>query len=325
MRRVLRIAIPAAFYLALVIFLAYYLTTIDWDTIANIRFDWWFMIVASVLGLTSRYWGAWIWIVILRSLGAKRARFSTVLVAVYAKSWLGRYIPGTAPWILGKIYFASREGISRNKLAVSSLLEAALQIVVQVAIALALLLFDPRVGEVITSELRVLMLLALVGCVIAVFPPVFNRLMAMAYRLLKKGTLDREHYAGWGTIGSGAGLYVVGTLLNGLSLFFIAKSTFPALEYDLVWFVMGAATLAGVAGMLAIFIPSGLGVREGIQTVLLALVMPVEIALVIAVVSRLWSVAIDLVFFGAAWVLNRIRGGNTDAIAAPDAGGVPSP
>ena len=48
--------------------------------------------------------------------------------------------------------------------------------------------------------------------------------------------------------------------------------------------------------MLAVFAPGGLGVREGVQALLLALVMPVPIALVVVVVTRVWSLAVDGLF-----------------------------
>jgi uncharacterized membrane protein YbhN (UPF0104 family) len=62
-------------------------------------------------------------------------------------------------------------------------------------------------------------------------------------------------------------------------------------------FVMGADTLAGAIGMIVIFAPSGIGVREGIQLTLLSLIMPKELALIITVVTRLWNVLVDLLFF----------------------------
>lgn len=47
--------------------------------------------------------------------------------------------------------------------------------------------------------------------------------------------------------------------------------------------------------------------REAIQVALLALIMPTEIALVIAIVTRLWGVAVDLLFFAANYVALRLQ------------------
>ena len=93
-------------------------------------------------------------------------------------------------------------------------------------------------------------------------------------------------------------MYLIDAMINGLSLFFIAKGVDPGLSYSNIVFAMGTASLAGAASMLAIFAPSGLGVREGIQLVLFSLIMPKELALAVTVITRLWSVGIDVAFFG---------------------------
>lgn len=297
-RSLLGIAVPVLFYILLVLFLIFYLKSIDFSKFEEAQFVWGWIVLASAIGLIARYWQIYIWFVLLKNLGAKDlAKSKGQLIYVYAKSWMGRYIPGTAPWILGKIYFASKHGISKNKLAVSSMLEGALQVTVVMAVAFVMLIFDSRLN-VISVQMKLAMVGVLAACIIAILPPVFNRLMAIAYRLIRKKTFEREHYASGGTITKGASLYVIGALLSGLSLFMIAKAVYPSLSYHNLFFVMGAGNLAAAASMLAIFAPSGLGVREGIQLVLLSLIMPKELALLVTVLTRLWSVILDFVFFG---------------------------
>jgi hypothetical protein len=46
-------------------------------------------------------------------------------------------------------------------------------------------------------------------------------------------------------------------------------------------------------------------VREGMQMLLLPLVMPKELAFVVTVGARIWSTLIDLIFFGVAWSKKR--------------------
>lgn len=300
------IIFPVVFYLFLGLFLLFYLRSIDLDKIWGVNFIWFYVFVASIFGLASRYWAIFIWFVLLKGLGAKGlAKSKGQLIYVYAKSWLGRYIPGTAPWILGKIYFASKHGVSKNKLAVSSLLEGALQVSVVMAVAMVMLVFDHRL-DVIDVWLKVAMVGVLVVCIICILPSIFNRIIAMAYRLLKKKEIDKEHLADGKTIAKGVLMFVVTAVTSGLSLFFIAKAVDPNLSYHNIWFVMGAGNLAAAASMLAIFAPSGLGVREGIQLVLFSLIMPKELALVVVVVTRLWSVAIDFIFFGLSAIISKL-------------------
>lgn len=303
-KQLLRRALPLTFYLLLVVFLVVYLRSIDYSRLSEAEFHWGYFAIASLLALGFRYWGAYIWTVLLRSLGASQVRMNRTLIYVYAKSWLGRYIPGTAPWILGKIYFAAKQGISKNKLAVSSLLEGALQIIVQMMFALALLAFDPRL-DIITGQMKLLIVAAVIGLGLFMVPTVFNWSIARVYKIIKKKAFDRDHYATSKTIGKGFGLYIIGAVISSLSLFFIAKTVYPELGYEQIFFIMGVGTLAGAASMLAVFAPSGIGVREGIQLVLLSLIMPTEIALVITIVTRLWSVVIDLMFFVLAKIFNK--------------------
>ena len=304
MRSIITKVFPLIFYGLLFVFLFIYLQSIDYSVFKDITLNWWFLAIALVFGMFFRYWTAYIWVVLLRSLGASEVRLNRDLLYVYAKSWLGRYIPGTAPWILGKIYFASKHGISKNKLAVSSLLEGALQIAVLLAISLLLLIGDARLN-IISSEYKFLMIIGLIACAVSLLPPVFNFFVATAYRIFKRKTLSCEHYADTRTISIGAGMYALGALINGLSLFFIAKAMYPDLGYEQLSFVIGVGTLAGAVSMLAVFAPSGLGVREGIQLALLSIIMPTEIALIVTVSTRLLSIVCDGVFYGVNYTLKR--------------------
>lgn len=298
MKDALKKYLPVLFYILIIVFLVIYLNSIDFSKFKDIHFAWIYLLAASVIGLGARYWAVLTWLVILKSLGAQHfMRHLRSLTYVFAKSWMGRYIPGTAPWILGKIYFASKLGISKNKLAISSLLEGGLQITVTLATSFVILLFDSRFGK-INTELKVVFLIILAACIVAVLPPVFNRLISIAYRLVRKKTLNREHLASGGTIVRGSIVYVIAALLSGLSIFLVAKGVYPSLGYNDLLFVMGVANLSGAAGMLAIFVPSGIGVRDGIFLALMSAIMPTELALLVTVVSRLWNVVLDIVFFG---------------------------
>lgn len=298
--------VPAGFYVLLILFVVLYLRGIDFSKLQGAHFVWGYVGIAVFLELVFRYWGAFIWFQILHGLGARNLTDKARLIYVYAKAWLGRYIPGTAPWILGKIYFASRHGVSKHKLAVSSLLEGGLQIVAVMVVAFFLLMFDPRL-DVLSTGYKLLMLGVIVAGVVAMIPAVFNRIVSIAYKLLRHQTLASEHLADSKTIIRGGLLYAVGALINGVSLFFIAKAVYPDLSYHNMFFVMGVGNLSGAVSMLVIFAPSGLGVREGIQLALLSLIMPKEFALLITVVTRLWSIATDFMFLGLSRLTIRPR------------------
>jgi glycosyltransferase 2 family protein len=65
---------------------------------------------------------------------------------------------------------------------------------------------------------------------------------------------------------------------------------------DITWPVAASAYLfAGLSGIIAVFAPSGIGIREGILVAILGHIIPVEQALALALLSRVNSLLGDLV------------------------------
>ena len=313
----LKRAIPITFYALLVGFLVIYITTIDWTVLSGIDINWLLVAAATAVSLSFRYWGVMIWFFLLKRLGATGLSGKYVsLTFIYAKSWLGRYIPGAATWILGKVYFASQHGVSRGRLAVSGILEGALQIVATLGLAITVLLIDPRT-QTFGPWFTVALVGALAACVIAIVPRVFEFLLNIALRIFRRPKVDRELMPSGMTIVWSALLYLGGAIIAGVSYYLISAALYPSIEPKDVIFIVGATSLASAASMLAVFAPGGLGVREGVLGLLLALVVPGEIALVIVVVTRVWSVAVDGIFFLVTGGTNLVfRGRDTDEVAS---------
>lgn len=299
--------ISGLFYLALVVFLFNYIRSIDFASLSSATFDWRLIFLASLFGLGMRAWQVGSWFIILQGLGAQElGKHRVQLAYVYAKSWLARYIPGTAPWILGKIYFASKHGISKSKLAVSSLLEAGLQVVVILSLGLLILASDNRF-DVMNTHIRITMIALLSVCVLLLVPPVFNRILRLAFRTLRRRTFAPEHSVTPSVVVKGVAMYGIGAVLYGLFLFFIAQAVYSSLSYDNLIFIIGTSSLAGALGIVSIFAPSGIGVRDGVQLLLLSVIMPPEFALIITVLTRLWDIVLDVLFFGLAWVARALQ------------------
>jgi hypothetical protein len=259
--------------------------------------------MASLLGLSFRLWGAMIWMVLLQSLGAKFTNYLQLLY-VYAKSWMGRYLPGNVTWVLGKIHFASQHGIDKTSLAVSATLEASIQIATTMGLSLLVLSLDSRFNVIGQQIKLLLMVLGLIifGCLC---PPLFNWLIGKIYSVVTKKTLKIK--VTWSTITRGVMLYAIGFVLSGLSYYFFTKSIYPPTNHHELLYIIGTFNLAGVVGILAFFAPSGLGVREGIQLILLSAIMPKESALLITVTARLWSTIIDVLFFIMAYLVTSFK------------------
>jgi len=298
---------PIGFYILVAIFIGVYISTIKWDQMGKISLDPVWFGVATLLALGSRFWFAEIWMFLLRSLGANLDGHRPALFMVYSKSWLGRYIPGGAAWILGKIYFANKLGVSKSKLAVSSFLEGILQIIVVLISASTLLALDSR-ASALGGQWVALLVAISIGGLVLVNPFVFNRLVKFVYKRFRKAELTDEDLPTHKTIWAGIGVFAVSALVGGLSYFFLAKAFVPDLSFSNLSFVVGATNLASALSMLAVFAPAGLGVRETVQLATLTVVMDPAQSLLVTVFLRLWSIAVDVLFFGAAYGIERLSG-----------------
>ncbi len=298
LKRVPRWVVSFIFFGLIAVFLVVYMQSIDWDTVQALTVNWSYIAIGTVFGLGFLFLGAYTWRVILRALGAgdKLPGYGRT-TDVYARAWMGRYIPGTVTWIAGKVYMASTWGISKSRLSVSSLLEGGSQVAAFTFVGFMILGFDKRL-DVLSSTVQLLLIGLGFLVLLILVPAVFNRILRLMLTFLKRKTDSDELNINNAAVSRAFGLYVLGALLFGIASFFVVWSVVPDLHAGDVGFIIGTFCLATVAGMAAPFAPSGLGIRDGVQLILLTAIMPAELALAATVLLRLWSVAVDLLFLG---------------------------
>ncbi len=86
-------------------------------------------------------------------------------------------------------------------------------------------------------------------------------------------------------------------VLNGLGFIMVAVSFLDVPASALIP-LAGGYVLAGAVGILAVFVPSGIGVREGVIVLIASNYMPVEQAIVLSLIARLYSTIADVVVAG---------------------------
>ncbi len=273
-----------------------YLRDIDFDQMRGFRPSPWWLSSATVVALLFRYLGVAIWCRILLDLGARSLPRFRVLAAIYAKAWMGRYVPGKVTWIAGKIYLAGSIGISRSRLAVASTLEAVVQITATITVSLLLVGFDVRTSVIPTSVKLLLVALA-IALLALLHPRLFNPAIQLVFRKLAGRAHHAELSSNLRSVYSSFALYSVGALISGTSYYLLTCSAVDDLGWQLFLYIVGAYSFAGAVGMAVPLLPSGLGVRDGAQLVLLSAVFPKETALVLVVYSRLWSSLVDVLFY----------------------------
>jgi hypothetical protein len=93
--------------------------------------------------------------------------------------------------------------------------------------------------------------------------------------------------------------YSVSWLLFGLAFLIFIKAMAEA-SFGMYPSLTGAFAFAFNIGFLALFVPGGIGVREGILVLLLSSLFPVPIATLIALLARIWATAAELLCLSIA-------------------------
>ena len=219
---------------------------------------------------------------------------------IYFVGQLGKYVPGSVWPVLAQMELGAAHGLSRAVIGTASLL--ALAIAVPVALVVGLLAVPALLSADASAYLLLFGVLPL--AVVLLSPPVLNPLLDRALRLARRPPLPQR-------LDGGAVLRVAlfsaaAHLLLGLQTWLLARDL-GAEGPLLLPLAVGAYSLASVAGLLALPVPAGAGVREAVLVLALAPAMPVGQALLLALVSRAILTAGDLLVAGGAARASRLR------------------
>jgi hypothetical protein len=222
-------------------------------------------------------------------------------LAAWFYSQLGKYLPGKVFLYLGRLHFYVREGRPIGPVTVAFGVETIGNFASAIFTVLVAVL---TVDAPALDPYRWALGAALVALLIALHPRVIGWLIAIAARVLHRRAF--EVTLTYPQLLRYLGLYVVNWLLFGVALYVFIRSFYP-LELSSILYLTGAFSFAGMMGIIAVFAPSGLGVREGILALFLGQVMPVPVALVVSVASRVWLTIIELGSAGLVYLMIRYR------------------
>ncbi len=110
--------------------------------------------------------------------------------------------------------------------------------------------------------------------------------------------------AGFGQILEILLLLVGDWIIFGVGVYLLLNS-FYAIEFNQTVILCGIFAISVIVGIFSFFVPAGLGVREGVQSYLLSLFIPVSMAILISLVMRVWMTLGELVCFIIALKIKR--------------------
>ncbi|MDE6776327.1 MAG: hypothetical protein K2J25_00150, partial [Oscillospiraceae bacterium] len=100
-------------------------------------------------------------------------------------------------------------------------------------------------------------------------------------------------------------LFIANWLVAGSGFFMLVHAIYPVTASQWLY-IGGIYGLSTIIGILALFAPSGIGVREGILTAGLLLIMPEEYAVTISLLSRLWQTVAEIILVISAFFINKM-------------------
>jgi hypothetical protein len=145
------------------------------------------------------------------------------------------------------------------------------------------------------------------GVAVALHPSILRRLADRGLRAVGRDPLPDGALPSVRAIATAALLTATNQILNGAAMLIVLTTVTDAGPRDLL-LATGALSLAGVAGILVVLAPAGLGVREGALIGLLATRFAVDAAALASVVVRAVMIVSDLALVLLALVIDVASG-----------------
>lgn len=229
----------------------------------------------------------WSWI-----LGLVSGKKTKVMELLYAHfiSWLARYVPGKVAQVASKIMLGENAGYRRGALMASTFYENAFFIGSGVS-AVLFCLGPAFLKSALSSDLSERWI-ALFAVILVAGLLLSSYLLPSIARLFVGDKVVGDWAISARSTMSLFIAYHFPHVVAGAGFYFLLAALMPQNSVTLPE-AIGILTAAHIGGMLAFIVPAGLGARESILALLLAPYMPVDQAVLVALITRAWSIVAD--------------------------------
>ncbi len=233
-----------------------------------------------------------LWGVLISELANKKIGQFTAIRS-HIGAWLLKYVPGQLGAVAWKLRWGSQRGLSRSTVSLGFLYENLFLGVSSTVATIPIIVLGIGIGEGDSSMWLLLGVAVAAGFALLSWPPVLGVVIEAVAKIARRGRDESamELLSGTRTLRLQIA-YLLPRLMNGAGFALLVASIHDVTGVELL--VAGAAyVLAGILGILAFFVPSGIGVREAVIVVILAPFMPTPVAVVIAVNARIYATVAD--------------------------------
>ncbi len=260
------------------------------------------LVVSLLLLVVARGFAVEAWRRILISLGEY---FSFGFGArVWFLSNLTRYIPGNIWQVATMMAMVEERGVSKTNALLSQVIYTALALAVAGLLGLTFILVRPDVFSTVLPASIAMYAPFIIGIaftaliILFALPITQNFIVATTARIMRRNLVAPSPTFRRGLVPPLFSLAM--WLTNGIAFFLFTHSIAP-LSFDQLPAFIAMNAGAYWIGYVSFLTPSGLGVREGALALMLSTFFPTPVAVMLSLVTRLWSTAGELL--GASLIL----------------------
>ena len=207
---------------------------------------------------------------------------------LFVVSQLGKYVPGGVWNVVAAAELGSEHAIPRRRSLSAMAVAVLVSVVTGVAVAVLAVAIAPAqvraaYGWVLWAAPVALVLLA---------PPVLNRVLGLAFRLMRREPLEEPLTTAG--LSRAVGWSVASWLAAGLQVWVLGRAVGMDGTVSTLALSIGGYALAWVVGFLVVFVPAGLGAREVVLAALLAGQLDSGGVLTVVLLSRLVLTVVDV-------------------------------
>lgn len=236
------------------------------------------------------------WQEIMCTLGAPVSFSQSVWMI--ATTQIGKYVPGKVWYMIGRVYVGRQARIEGRSLALSMVLETCLLHVTGGIIFLITTLIAGNYN-ITWFTISIVMIIA---AITILHPKILVPFANFFLRLLKKPQITST--LSYGQI-IGISVYFFGLWIGQVVGFYLLIRALYPIPFFRLPNLASAYTLAWITGSVAVFAPGGLGVREGVMTLMLSPIIPVPLAIAISFITRVWITIFETIVFFVGLIIQR--------------------
>jgi len=259
-------------------------------------------ILSTLIFAFSYFIQIWAWYLITLKLRITLSPSETLKSWFYSQ--LGKYLPGKIWVLLGRIYYYESRGKSKKSISVALYFEMVTILMAGGFIFLASLIFFGERWPIYSwRQSGWLILLFLLGLVI-LHPSLLQKILNWVLVRLNKEPISLSiSYLDvlWILF-----ICIVAWMVGGIGFYLFIDSVYPVAP-QFILFLTGALAISSTLGLVAIFAPSGLGVREGALVYLLSFMMTAPVAVIISILTRLWMTLIEIGLIGVIYLFDKFQ------------------